>query len=427
MLTVGKFMRNRLPALGLGLISAFSLAAVVGVTAPAAVAQKGNKPPPESKQFVAAYNAAMAASQAKDWAAELAHANTALPLAKNSVAKLAVRQMQLQAYAGLGNKPELLKAAEALLASPDLPADQAKNYRQLQMALYSEMNNDAKAVELTRAFIKDYGGTAEQYAYIANYELKQNDCGNAIADANKSADASRQAGQKPKETAYQILLKCYFDQKDMANYYTTVERVYGDYPKPELLRALIDRATKEPKFNRSGHMVDVYRALVAAKVDLKPMEMGEMAELTLTRGNTAESEKVFAQIEKNGWNGIDAAAQARWKKMYAQAAASAKKDAAGGLAISEKDAAAAAKGGIYFNVADAYLGAGDNAKAIELFQKGLAKGGMDDGDVAYAKLGLGIAQYRSGQKDDARKTWEDVKSDNGAGVLARDWILISTM
>jgi tetratricopeptide (TPR) repeat protein len=418
-------MRTRLPAVAVGLVSAFSMATAIGVMAPAAVAQKG-KQPTESKEFVTAYNAALAAGQSKDWATELSNATTAVPLAKNPGAKLAAMQMVLQANAGLNNKPEMLKAVEALLAEPGLPADQMKNYRQIQMSLYSETNNDAKAIDLMKAFIKDYGGgTPEQYAYMASYDSKQGDCPNAITDANKSIDLAKAAGQKPKDAVYQILIKCYFDGKDMANYYATIERVYAENPKPELMRALIDRTTKEPKFNRSKNLLDVYRAIVAAKAELKPMEMGDMGEQALTRGNTTESEKVFAQLDKNGWSGVEAAAQERWKKMYAQAQSGAKKDATGGLAASEKDAAASPKGGVYANVADAYLGAGDNAKAIELFGKAFAKGNMDENETAYAKLNLGIAQSRNGQKDEARKTWGDIKGDNGAAVLAHDYILLS--
>ncbi|MEP7209958.1 MAG: hypothetical protein ABI740_03895 [Alphaproteobacteria bacterium] len=426
--TLGKIMRNRLPALGLGLVSAFGMVAVIGVTAPAAMAQKADKSgkqPPESKEFVAAYNAAVAAMQVKDWATELTNATTAVSLAKNPGAKLPAQQMQLQAYAGLGNKPEMLKAVEALLGEQGLPADQIKNYRSVQMGLYSELNNDAKAIELTKAFMKDYGGTPDQYLFLASYEAKQNDCPNAITDANKAIDGYKSAGQKPKETAYSILLKCYVDAKDNPNYYATVERAYGDYPKSELLRPLIDRTTKEPKFNRQKNILDVYRALAAAKVELKPSELADIGEQALSRANSSEAEKAFAQADKAGWTGVDATNQTRYKKMYEKAQADAKKDAAGGLAASEKDAATSPKGGVYANVADAYLGAGDNAKAIELFQKGLAKGAMDEGETAYAKLGLGIAQSRNGQKEDAVKTWGEIKGDNGAAVLAHDYILMS--
>ena len=41
------------------------------------------------------------------------------------------------------------------------------------------------------------------------------------------------------------------------------------------------------------------------------------------------------------------------------------------------------------------------------------------------KLRLGIAQYKGGKKGDAVKTWQSIKSDNGAAWLAKAWLGIS--
>lgn len=82
---------------------------------------------------------------------------------------------------------------------------------------------------------------------------------------------------------------------------------------------------------------------------------------------------------------------------------------------------------MFVDTGEGYMTTGDTAKAIDLITKGLAKGGMDEGQVALAKLRLGIAQFRAGKKDDARKTWADVKGDNGAAVLAKNWISISKL
>jgi hypothetical protein len=335
--------------------------------------------------------------------------------------------MQLQANANLGKKDELLTVIETLLAESagSLPPDQVKAYRGGQIDLYREKGNDAKVFELTTAYIKDYGGTPDMYASQAAAAYKQKDFANAITNANAAIDAAQKAGTKPKESWLALLINSHLGQNDMPNYYAALERAYSEYPKPDYIRGLIDRATKEPKFNRQKNMLDLYRTLAAAKVELKPNEKADMGEQAFTRANMAEAEKAMAPLAQANWAGVDAANQAHYKSTYEKAQAGAKKDASGGLAGSEKDAAASPKGIVSVNVADAYLGAGDNAKAIDLYQKGLAKGGMDEGDAAYAKLGLGIAQFRSNQKDEAVKTWSGIKSDNGAGALAHDWILIS--
>ena len=77
------------------------------------------------------------------------------------------------------------------------------------------------------------------------------------------------------------------------------------------------------------------------------------------------------------------------------------------------------------NIGEAMMSHGDNAQAIDLIKKGIERGISDPGELDMAKLHLGIAQFRSGDKEAARTTWAEVKADNGAGALARNWVLIS--
>ena len=74
---------------------------------------------------------------------------------------------------------------------------------------------------------------------------------------------------------------------------------------------------------------------------------------------------------------------------------------------------------------EAYLSYGDYPKAIETLQAALSKGIASPEETAFARLHLGIAQYRAGQADAARTTWAEVKSDNGTTILAQNWTLIS--
>jgi hypothetical protein len=413
--------RHRVSGLALGLAVAFGGASVMIVTAPAAVAQTKS-----TKEFVEPYTAASKALQSKDWSGAISNADKAAANAKSSQEKMAVANLRVAAYHGAGKKTDEIKALEDLIAMPGVPKSQITNSRETLAGLYAQTNNDAKAVELTKQLLADKPpGTAEQNAYIASYALRTKNYKDAITYANKAIDISKKSGKKPKEAWYQIVQKAYFEQKDDANFYATVERTAQDYPTAANLEILINRATKAPHFNRTANMLDLNRALQAAKVTLKPTELAQMGEDAISRENAAESAKIFEGLAKSNWTGIETSKQARYKSMYGKAQADAKTDAATGLAAREKDAETAPKGDKLVDVGDAYLGGGDNAKAIELINKGLAKGNLDPGQVAYAKLDLGIAQYRSGKKADAQKTWGEVTGDNGAAVLAKAWILIS--
>jgi predicted negative regulator of RcsB-dependent stress response len=71
------------------------------------------------------------------------------------------------------------------------------------------------------------------------------------------------------------------------------------------------------------------------------------------------------------------------------------------------------------------MAAGDYAKAVELLQKGLEKGSLEPGTAELVKLRLGIAQFKAGNEEAARKTWSEVKGDNGSAWLAKVWTAIS--
>jgi tetratricopeptide (TPR) repeat protein len=413
--------RHRVSSLALGLAVAFGGAAVIAVTAPAAVAQQKS-----SKEFVEAYTAGTDAVKAKDWNKAISAAEKASSYAKERNEKLAVINLRIAGYGGLRKTPELIKTIEDQLAIGGLSKEQVNRQQETLAGLYAAVHNDAKAAEITKQLIADKPpGSAEQNAFLASYALRTKNHKEAITYANKAIDITKKAGRKPKEAWYQIVQKAYFEQKDDANFYATVERTAQDYPTAANLEILINKTTKEPHFNRTANMLDLNRALQAAKVTIKPTDLAQMGEDAISRENPAESAKIFEGLSKTNWAGIDTSKQARYKSMYAKAQADAKAAAAGGLAGREKDAATAPKGDRFVDVGDAYLGAGENAKAIEMINKGLAKGNLDAGQLAYAKLDLGIALYRSGKKDDARKTWGEITGDNGAAVLAKNWILIS--
>jgi TolA-binding protein len=68
------------------------------------------------------------------------------------------------------------------------------------------------------------------------------------------------------------------------------------------------------------------------------------------------------------------------------------------------------------------LSYGQNDKAIEAFNRGIAKGGLKN--AADALLTLGVAQARAGDKAGALKSFRAVKSDDPAVArIAKLWSL----
>lgn len=421
MQTLGKTIRSSLPAVGLGLVSAFGLVAVTAVAAPAAVAQQGKVK--AKKEFVENYEAARAALPAQQYQLAIDKANAAEPHAADDQQTSVLEQIRVPAYYSLKNWPEVIKSIERA-QQLGIPEEIKKNYLGMLAAAYSETGNEAKAVELTTLYIETYGGTADQYAFLAKRKLDAKAYNDASGYAEKAIDQAQKDGTAVNPLHYNILLNAYANAGNLDEYYKTLETVAPVLNKPEYWRPLIERARKEPKFKSAEGMLDVYRTFEAAKVPLKPDEQKDMGEMALNAGMSIEAERVLAGLFANGAGGNDPDAE-RYRKFYAKAQADAKADKAGGLAQSEKEAASKPTGVVYVRTGESYLGSGDYPKAAELIQKGLEKGSLEPGTAELAKLRLGIAQMKAGQKEEARKTWAEVKGDNGSAWLAKVWTLLS--
>ncbi len=420
MQTFGKAMRSSASAIGLGMLTAFGLASVVAVTAPAAVAQVKAK-----KEFVENFNAAQEAMKAGNHQLALDKAAAALPHAADNQQKLAVEQIRVASFVGLKKWPDVIKSietAQALGISEPLQ----KVYLQQLAAAYAETGNEAKAMELTKKIIDQYGGESSQLAYIARKALDEKKYDEAVSYAQKAIDQLQKEGKPVNGTYYNVLLNAYSQGGKLDEYYATLERVAPILNQEIYWKPLIERARREPTFKGNDAQLDVYRTLDAAGVKLAPEAKLEMAELALNRGMAIEAERIFAPLFKDGTVGGAGDKNAdRNKRLYAKAQADAKFDREGGLEQSEKDAATKPTGEVYAITGESYMSAGNYEKAIEVMKKGLEKGQLEPGTQELVKLRLGIAQYKAGQKDAARQTWSEVKGDNGSGWLARVWTAIS--
>src|SRR5690348_2681432 len=105
MKSFGKAIRNGLPAIGLGLISAVSFAGMTAISAPAAVAQKVES----SKDFVEHFGAANSAYKGKQWNDVLKETDAAAPHAKSAQEKGALGQMRVVAFQQLKRPKDAIK------------------------------------------------------------------------------------------------------------------------------------------------------------------------------------------------------------------------------------------------------------------------------------------------------------------------------
>jgi tetratricopeptide (TPR) repeat protein len=92
---------------------------------------------------------------------------------------------------------------------------------------------------------------------------------------------------------------------------------------------------------------------------------------------------------------------------------------AGRLALDQRRGQRGVRGG---RIGLAYTGLGQYDKGIALIQKGIAKG--DHRSPDNARLHLGIAYLRAGNKAKATEAFRSVKGTDGTADLARLWMRV---
>ena len=408
-------MKFRLP--GATAIAAVMVAMVAA--APLAIApahaQNGQAQVQLTKQMVAPMNEARNAMMAKDWATARTKLDAAAAQAKTPADKAQLERLRLYMASETKDGAAQVASINSLLASGTLTPDEVKQYKGALAKAHLDAGNQPASLAAYKAYIDEYGGTPDQLISIANDYMKANDAATAATYADKAINAQRANG-KVLESWYKLNLRALNALGQMDKYYALLETLVAEYPNEAYWRDMIARVQKEPKYGIATRL-DLFRTLDAAGVKLTSQEVSLAGDEALKRGLPNEALKF---LEPAGVTSeFDTKNLASAKSLAASDKAGLAKETA--EILKKGDAAAIA------SIGEAHLSYGDNAKAIEVLQAALAKGISDADEAALVKLHLGIAQFRSGDEDAARATWAEVKSDNGATVLAHNWILISKL
>jgi len=398
------------------------VAVLVAIAAPAplAIAQTNPAAVQVSKDIVQPLNEARNAIVAKDWATAKAKLDVAATKVKTPTDKAQLDRLKLAVAAETKDGAQQVTLINSLIASGTLTPDEIKLYKGALAKAHTDAGDAAGSLAAARAYVDAYGGTGDDLIRLADQYSKANDHANAVVFANKAILAARASG-KPPESWYRLLMRTHQQLKQNAEYYDVLAQSLADYPSEQTWKLYIARAQNEPKFSKATHL-DLYRTLMAAGVKLSPQEKGQaIREAMTSRGLPNEALQLLEPAVASG-----ELASAEDKENLAKAKSRVTEDKAG---LAKETAEAMAKGDASYmaKLGEAHMSYGDYAKAIEVLQASLNKGIADPEEAAFARLHLGIAQFRAGQADAARATWAEVKSDNGATSLAQSWTLISKL
>jgi tetratricopeptide (TPR) repeat protein len=322
------------------------------------------------------------------------------------------------AYVRTNNFAEAVKYYEPTVNDGFLDQADVPGRVRLLAQLNYQLKNYDKAIDFAQRAVK--GGFADETINTIlsqSYYLK-NDFKGTIKVVDAQVNDEIKAGKTPKQESLELVLSSCVKLDDNECISRALERMVTYYPKPEYWQNLINTLYTSSASN-DRTMLNAYRLANEVDVIKRPDDYTEMAQLAIEQGNPGEAQRVLEKaFQKNVFT--DPRSQDKNKRLLASAQKAAEQDQPT-LAKSAVDADAAATGEKDVGVGLAYLGYQQYDKAADLLSKGIAKGGVKN--EAEARLLLGIAQLKSGHKDEAVKSFHTVKGDPNLERLANLWTL----
>lgn len=328
-----------------------------------------------------------------------------------------IEQMRAAAASQGGDSEQAIKASLALLASGKLSdAEQARHAANLA-SLYYRNRDYANAAKWAERVLKTNPSDRAMRGLMIQSYFQAGDLQAASREALADVQAAEKAGQAPPEDRLQLLANIASKGGDRGAYVAALERLVAYYPKREYWIDLLRRIESKPGFS-NRLTLDVLRLRLATKTLESANDFSEMTQLALQQGQAAEAKKIIDEGFASGALGKGAEAE-RQKRLLALATQRAT-DAARDLPIAQSEAGADPNAMVRIGLA--YTGLGQFDKGIALIQKGLATSGLKQPDDA--RLHLGIAYLRAGNKAKAAEAFRSVKGTDGAADLARLWLRV---
>lgn len=410
-----------IPTFALAAVLAAGLATPVATAPAAAQKKKADDKAPVLKLSeavrvpVAAAQKAIAAGDNATAATQLATAEAA---AKTDDEKYMVAALKLPIVAPQNDPATLIPLLDTLIAHPRTPPANIAQYNYFRGAMPYQQKKYAEALPyLTKA--RDLGYQNENLMLqIAQAMVETGNVAGGIGELDKAIAAETAAGRKAPEAWYDYGVAKAYGAKDRAALNTWMQKQIVAYPSTKNWRKalLIYREGMETggvKLDR-GQQLDLFRLMRATKALADRGDYLEYADIAYYAGLPGEAKTV---IEEGRATGKLEATNATANRLFTDANTAIRNE--GSLASVEAKAKAAANGKTAAQTGDAYLALGQPAKAIELYQVALQKGGIDTSEV---NMHLGIAHAHAGQKDQAKAAFQAITAAGPRKEMAAFWI-----
>ena len=308
---------------------------------------------------------------------------------KNATEQLMIDRMKGAAAQRVGDNGTAIAAFESAMASGRLSSGEQAQIAESLAFAYSQQKNWGKTTEWANRARAAGGNSASLNQLIAYVQSQSGDYSQVFRDSQAQVNAAELAGRRPGEDDLLRLADAAKRLGNNAAYSSALEKLVLYYAKKDYWNAHLAGLQRKPGFaDRLG--LDVMRLKLANGLIAKTDDFMEMAQLALQGGFPVEAKAIVDKGYAAGalGTGEQAGRHQRLKdlvlKQQAESAAAIAKDAS--------DAAAQKEGNDLVKAGTVYASMGQTDKAIELIEKGIAKGGLKRPDDAKLRLALTLAQ-----------------------------------
>jgi len=390
--------------------------AQTAASAPAGAASAPSLSPEVGKSLQAAQEA-LKAGRFNDALSRVAEAE-AMP-SLSPYERYIILRLKAPASFGAGDLNTAVVLFESIIESPLLPAAERLSIAETTAKLLLQQKEYARAASRMKAYLADGGSSAEMRRLYPQVLSVLGDHAGVLRELAPQLAADEVARRASPEAVLRLLAASQSALKDMSAYIGTLEKLAASTGKPEYWTELISRLARRDGFAQERLQLDVYRLRRATGAALAADELGDMAYRAQQAGLPAEAQGLLDEGFSSGLLGKDSNAAADRKLLEAATKAAAQDRT--GLTEGEAAALKAKDGNAAIGLGLALSATGAHDRGLSLMSQGLAKGGLRRADDA--QLHLGVAQWRAGKLDDAKRSFAAVQGADGAADLARLWQL----
>ncbi|HEX8668854.1 MAG TPA: tetratricopeptide repeat protein [Allosphingosinicella sp.] len=401
------------------LVSSLALAAALALgglaAAPASAAQGNAQAAPrkyniskEAAKPLEDLRATVAAKNTAEFAQRLAAAEA---VAKSNDEKYLIAKFRFQHARDINDAAAQLAAMEAILASGAAPADEVAQTQRNIAVIATQSKDYARADRAFAAMIAANPNDVDSVINLAASKLDQNREAEALPLLQRAIALRKAAGQTPELVLYQKGLQIAQRQNNRTLAQELGREALRLYPTKQSLQNAISAYSNGGNLS-DEEWVDLLRLMYASGLMTNSNQYIQLANL-LERTYPGEAKAVLDAATRAGLAGSGgAAALARVNGRVSEDRAA--------LPTVETKARGAANGALALNLATAYFGYGDYAKAVDLYRVALEKGGVD-ANVVNTRLGIALAMAgRRAEAETALKAVTGRRADLAALWLA--WV-----